>query len=62
MRIFQVLYGYLLLFSITYVIFSLFNSSSLILIVFITEFIIFKITPHPHSHLNPFAFGLNSRF
>jgi len=59
--IIQVLFGYFLMYSILKII-LFFLSLSLILFIFFILMILLKITPHPTSHQNPFAFGLDFRF
>ena len=60
MKNIQILWGYLLLYSI----FSLalfFLNKGIILITFVIFIIVVKIIPHPDSHRNPFAFGMRLR-
>lgn len=59
--IIQVVYGYILLNSILNVI-LFFLPQKLIFILFCISIILLKITPHPTSHQNPFAFSLDFRF
>ena len=60
MKLVQILWGYLLAYSI----FSLtrfFLDRGIIFITFLIFILVVKIIPHPDSHLNPFAFGLRFR-
>ncbi|MGW9908451.1 hypothetical protein ACUW6H_000198 [Streptococcus sp. 151470009-6] len=60
MKLVQILWGYLLAYSI----FSLtlfFLDRGIIFITFLIFILVVKIIPHPDSHLNPFAFGVRFR-
>ena len=60
MKNIQILWGYLLLYSI----FSLtlfFLDRGIVLITFVIFILVVKVIPHPDSHRNPFAFGLRFR-
>ena len=59
--IIQVLYGYILLYSVLNVT-LFFLPLKIIVILFFISIILLKITPHPTSHQNPFAFSLDFRF
>lgn len=60
MKIIQILWGYLLLFSFFSLIFF-FLDKRIILITFLIFILVIKIIPHPDSHWNPFAFGIRFR-
>lgn len=60
MKIIQIIWGYLLLFSFSSLIFF-FLDKRIILITFFIFILVIKITPHPDSHWNPFAFGIRFR-
>lgn len=60
MKIIQIIWGYLLLFSFSSLIFF-FLDKSIILIAFLIFILVIKIIPHPDSHWNPFAFGIRFR-
>lgn len=60
MKIIQILWGYLLLFSFSSLIFF-FLDKRMILITFLIFILVIKIIPHPDSHWNPFAFGIRFR-
>lgn len=57
MKYFQVLFGYLVVYSLLFVFTA--NILSIFLFVIIIGFI--TVIPHPYSRLNPFAFGLRLR-
>lgn len=60
MKIIQILWGYLLLFSFFSLVFF-FLDKRIILITFLIFILVIKIIPHPDSHWNPFAFGIRFR-
>ena len=60
-NIIQVVYGYILLYSVLNVT-LFFLPLKIIVILFFISIILLKITPHPTSYQNPFAFSLDFRF
>lgn len=60
MKIIQILWGYLLLFSFFSLVFF-FLDKRIILITFLIFILVIKIIPHPDSQWNPFAFGIRFR-
>ena len=60
MKNIQILWGYVLLYSIFSLTLS-FLDRGIILITFVIFILVVKIIPHPDSHRNPFAFGLRFR-
>lgn len=60
MKNIQILWGYLLLYSIFFLTLS-FLDRGIILITFVIFILVVKIIPHPDSYRNPFAFGLRFR-
>lgn len=60
MKNIQILWGYLLLYSILSLT-LFFLDRGIILITFVIFVLVVKITPHPDSHRNPFAFGVRFR-
>ncbi len=56
----QIIVGYLILLSLFELV--LYSAPSLLSLCLFFTFILFvKVTPHPTSHLNPFAFGIRLR-
>lgn len=60
MKNIQILWGYLLLYSILSLT-LFFLDRGIILITFVIFVLVVKIIPHPDSHRNPFAFGVRFR-